>query len=429
MLTAGVAQLDITPPLGTHLRGYFEDRVAARVHDPLFVRSLALECRGAAVALAICDVIAIDRAYLDRAKARIAAATGLRPEQVLIACTHTHTGPETGDDPYTEFLVGRVADSVRLAWQSREPAQVGSGRADEDRVVFNRRYRMADGSVQTNPGIGNPKVVEPAGPVDPEVGVLALRRPGGSTLGLLANYALHYVGIPDDADAVSADYFGFVSALLQRMKGETFVAALSNGASGDINNLDVLGGTQPRNDRYQHTERVAALVAAAALWAWNEATFAADVPLGAAIREVVLEPRPAPTPADIAHAEEIMAREHAGEPVLMGERSFARRVRRLAEDPPRARPTWVHALRIGGLGIVGAPGEFFCELGLEIKGRSPFRQTMVIELANDCVGYIPTRRAFSEGAYEPESSPYAPGFGEQIVETAVSLLTELHARA
>ena len=71
------------------------------------------------------------------------------------------------------------------------------------------------------------------------------------------------------------------------------------------------------------------------------------------------------------------------------------------------------------------PGEFFVELGLDIKARSPFGQTMVLELANDSVGYIPTRRAFDEGAYEPESSPYAAGFGEQIADAAVELLSSI----
>jgi hypothetical protein len=145
------------------------------------------------------------------------------------------------------------------------------------------------------------------------------------------------------------------------------------------------------------------------------------------MEEIVLEPRPAPTEEDKARAEEIMERERTGAPVLMGERSFARRVRRLMDRPAEPRATWVQALRVGELGIAGVPGEFFCELGLEIKRRSPFAQTMVIELANDSVGYIPTRRAFEEGAYEPESSPYAAGFGEEIVETAVRLLEGLAA--
>ena len=426
MLTAGVSQVDITPPLGIGMRGYFEERTATTVHDPLYVRSFALQSDTGAAALAVCDLIGLQRKYIDQAKERIAEATGLRPDQVLVSCTHTHTGPHTGDDDYTQFVVGRIADGVRIAWDRREPALVGWGRGVESRVVFNRRYRMKDGSVQTNPGLGNPEVVEPAGPVDPEVGVMELRRADGGALGLLANYALHYVGIPDDHHAISADYYGFFSALMQRMIGGDFVAALANGASGDINNLDVLGNVRTANDRYQHIERVAGVVAAAALWGRNEAEFTDQVSIGSALAEVTLQPRPAPTAEDVARAEEIEARVAEGKPVLMGERSFARRVRRTAETPPEPRNTVVQALRIGDLGVASAPGEFFVELGLAIKQRSPFAQTMVLELANDSVGYIPTARAFEEGAYEPESSSYAPGFGEEIVDTAVGLLEGLH---
>jgi neutral ceramidase len=431
-LRAGAACLDITPPLGTRMPGYFHERRAAAVHDPLFVRSFALEREGQgrgcadALAVAVCDLIGVTRAYMDRAKERIAETVGLSPERVLICCTHTHTGAEIGEDAYTEFLIGRIADAVRLAWEQREPAEAGWAGATEERVVFNRRYRMKDGSVQTNPGIGNPEVVAPAGPIDPEVGVLCLRRPGGETIGLLANYSLHYVGIPEDGHAISADYFGCFSALIQRLQGETFVAALSNGACGDVTNIDVIGQARPKNDRYQHTERVAARVAAAAFWAWNEMSFATDVPLGGAMTEVALSRRPLPSDAERARAREIEAAVAAGHSVTMGERAFAARVLRRMSDVPESVSTWVQALRVGDLALVSAPGELLVELGLEIKRRSPFGQTLILELANDSVGYLPTRRAYEEGAYEPEASLFAPGVGEQIVETALGLLDRLY---
>lgn len=419
MLRAGAATLDITPPLGTKMPGLFHERRASEIHDPLFVRAFCVERDGSAVALAVCDLIGVKRTYLDRAKARIAREADLAEDRLLISCTHTHTGAETGDDAYTEGLVGRIVDAVRLARSRLEPAEVGWARATEDRLVFNRRYRMADGTVRTNPGIGNPDAREPAGPVDPEVRVLGLRRPGGSTIGLLANYSLHYVGAGDSERQISADYFGYFSRIVQQMRGETFVAALSNGACGDINNIDVKGGLRPDNRNYQHTERVAARVAAAALWAWNEMPFVPDAPVGGAMEEVALSRRPV-SDADVARAREIQARKEG----TMAERGFARRVLRAAALPEKV-PTWVQALRVGDLGIVGVPGELFAELGLEIKRRSPFRQTCVIELANDSVGYLPTRRAFEEGGYEAESSPFTPGVGERLVETAVDLLNRL----
>ncbi|HEX2037564.1 MAG TPA: hypothetical protein VHS99_25590 [Chloroflexota bacterium] len=434
MLKVGAACLDITPPLGTPLRGFFNERRAAAVHDPLYVRSFAFEQEGGeGIAVAVCDLIGVGRTYLDRAKARLAESTGLAPHGVLIACTHTHTGPETGEDSYTEFLVGRIADAVRLAWERRAPAEVGWGRASEHRVAFNRRYRMRDGTVQTNPGVGNPEVLEPAGPTDPEVGVLGVRRPGagesGGAIGLLANFALHYVGTPDAQRAVSADYFGYFAQQIQRLRGESFVAALSNGASGDINNIDVLGGSRPANEHYQHTARVGAVVAAAALWAWNEMVFSPDVPLGAAMAEVALTRRPLPSDADVARARETEARVAAGERVLMGERAFARRVLQRISGTPDEISTWVQALRLGELALVGVPGELFVELGLAIKQGSPFEQTIVLELANDSIGYIPTRRAFEEGAYEPEASLLSPGQGERVVESAIALLHQLKGAA
>lgn len=130
MLKAGAACLDITPPLGTAMPGYFHERRAGAVHDPLLVRAFALENGGTGVAIAVCDLIGVKRAYLDPAKARIAETTGLTLEQVLIACTHT--GAATGDDSYTEWLIGRIADAVRLAWERREPAEVGWGSAAEE---------------------------------------------------------------------------------------------------------------------------------------------------------------------------------------------------------------------------------------------------------------------------------------------------------
>lgn len=425
MLTAGASCLDITPPLGIGIRGYFTERTAANVHDPLLVRSFVLENGSDAVAIAVCDLIGVQRKYLDQVKERVAEHTDLRPEQVMIACTHTHTGPWTGEDDYTAWLIDRLADGLRVAWRAREAAEVGWGRAEEARLVFNRRYRMVDGSVQTNPGRQNPDVVEPAGPIDPEVGALILRRPNGEPLGVLGNYTLHYIGAPDGNDTLSADYFGYFSTMLQRLRGGCFVAALSNGAQGDINNIDVFG-PGPRNKNYEHCERAGALVAANVLWAWNEADFSSDVELGAAQTELTLTPRPPATAEDFARAEDIERRLEAGEKVLMGERSFQRRIRRFEKEPPREHTTLVQAIRVGDLALVSAPGELFVELGLDLKRRSPFGQTQVLGLANDSIGYIPTRRAFAEGAYEPESSPYQPGFGEAIVDAGVELLNELH---
>ncbi|MBT3267594.1 hypothetical protein HN371_10595 [Candidatus Poribacteria bacterium] len=425
MLTAGAACVDITPPLGTLIPGLFHERRAEAIHDPLHARSFVVGLGDEAIAVVVCDLIGIKRDQIDRAKAAIEDATGLPPARVLVCCTHTHTGAHTGDDAYTAFVVQRIADAVRLACERREPAEIGWASGHEDRVVFNRRFHMRDGGVRTNPGSGNADVIEAAGPVDPEVGVLCLRRAGGGTVGLLGNYALHYVGGGDHERAVSADYFGWFSQFIQALCGETFVAALANGACGDINNNDVLGTSRPKNDRYQHTKRVAALVASAAYWAVSEMELTGDASIGAAIEEVRLQRRAAPTADAVATAE------HDGQQTgaTMGQRAAARRVARAGADTSSHALTWVQALRIGDVALVGVPGELLVRLGLDIKRRSPFGQTMVLELANDSIGYLPDLRAFEEGGYEPEASVFQPGVGEQIADAAVALLDDLHAQA
>ena len=423
-LRAGAACVDITPPLGTMIPGLFHERFAERIRDPLHARAFVVEGAGQGAAIVVCDLIGVKRPYLDRAKERIGESTGLAPGCILISCTHTHTGAATGEDAYTAFLIERIADVVRLAWDSREPALVGSGQAEEDRVVFNRRFHMRDGSVRTNPGAGNPDVVKPAGPVDPAIDVLCFHNTNEKPLGVLVNYALHYVGVPDSERTVSADYFGAFSRLFQGLRGEPFVAALSNGACGDINNHNVIGGVRPKNDRFQHSERVAGMVAAGAFWAWNEVEFNGETVVGGTMEEIVLDRKGAPSEADLEHVKEIKGKEKT----TMAERAFVRRITQRMGDVPDQVSTWVQALRIGDLGIAAVPGELMVELGLDIKARSPFDHTMVIELANDSVGYLPTRKSYDEGGYEPEASLFQPGCGELIADTAVELLEQLFAQ-
>jgi hypothetical protein len=429
-MRAGTACLDITPPLGCRLRGWFTERIATAVRDPLRVRAIALDDGATGLAIAVCDLLQADRGVLDAAKARIAKSTPLRPSQVLLSCTHTHEGPELDDDSYREHLAGQIAAAVTAAWEAREPAAAGGGRAGEPRLLFNRRFEMADGSVLTNPGLGHPNAVRALGPVDPEVAVLGLRRPNGRLLGALAAYGLHYIGVPGDDHSISADYFGEFCRQLPALAGEEFTAILANGASGDVNNLDVSNPRGPANDRGQHTRRVGGLVAAAALWALGEAEFSDEIRLGAAVAEVLVPAKPEPTAAEMDRARDVAARAARGEGFSMGDRVASYRLLRGCATHPGPRPsgavaTWVQAMRVGDVGIVGLPGELFAALGLDIKRRSPFPLTLVIELANDCLGYLSTRAGYDEGGYEPASSDFAPGCGELLCDAAVELLQSL----
>jgi hypothetical protein len=442
-MKAGAAKVNITPPLGIKMFGYFEERLARDVHDDLHAKSLVLGDGEVKLAVVVCDLIGVSREYLDRAKALINERCGIPPSNVLISCTHTHTGPLIEDMGYGDVLAQRIADSVQVADNRLAEAELGCERVEEPKPLANRRYMMKVGTVWTNPGTHNPDIVRPAGPVDPEVGVLCAREPNGSTISLLVNYAMHYAGLSptekrEDMYTISADYFGVFSEMIQRMRGEEFVAILANGTCGDIG-YNAMNPPKGVNKYFGDAERTASLVAAEAHWAWNQMEFHSSMKLRAAMEELTI-PRRMPTRDEVELSRKFMSGE--AEPKNMAHYAlkyfFGPKIGELQSAPREAR-TWVQVLAIGDLvAIVGLPGEVFVEHGLRIKKGSPFKHTLILELANDGwpnIGYVPTLKAFEDagameasGSYETTAgvNMLSPKAGDMMVASATRMLNELY---
>ena len=432
-LQAGAARVDITPELGCHMCGYFQDRVADDVHSPLFAKAIVLADGETTMGLVICDLIAVPRKVADEAKAMIEAETGVPPSQVLVAGTHTHYGPSivgalgtpTQED-YAAWVPRRIADAFVMAHRRMAPAQMAHGGGACPTEVHNRRWVMKDGSVRTNPGYQNPELDHPAGPADPELGVVVLRTPEREPIAVLANLALHYVG-GGPATWISADYFGAFGDALRRCAGADFVAVMANGCFGDINNCNFRRAAPPQAYPYATVERVANVAAGEAWKVWStlrEDDFTSEVRLGARLDEVGFEGR-MPAAEELAAAR---ARVESGEDWSDGEWLYARELVMLA-DEPSAIDVPLSALRIGDVGIVGLPGEVFAAIGLNIKAASPFERTMLVGLANDSVGYVGTDEAIRAGGYETRLCRHvrAPlGTAGLWTETTTRLLAELH---
>jgi len=221
----GAARVDITPPLGAHMQGFFQDRLADDIADPLYARAVVLRNDETAVAIVVCDIIGAGRCDIDIAKTRIAGLTDIPPDGVFFSCTHTHYGPTTlqlahipKEEAYTEWAMRKAADAVKLACNRLRPAKVGvaSGQCPEE--THNRRFRMADGTVKTNPGFGNSEIVAAAGPTDPEVGLAVFLDEQDAPIAALCNYSLHYVGGVRHGDT-SADYFAIFADRVQELLG------------------------------------------------------------------------------------------------------------------------------------------------------------------------------------------------------------------
>lgn len=422
-LRAGTATVNITPPLGSSLAGGMTNRIATEIHDELHVRAIALDNGQARIALAVVDSCAVPRSVLDRSKELVSNAAGVPAGHLLISATHTHSAPPAThlfqsipDPKYVDWLAVRIADAIRLAFHRLEPARLGWGVGREERLVFNRRYYMKPGAippdpfgrttdrVQMNPPVGSPDIVKVAGPTDPEVGVIAIESADGGPLALLASYALHYVG-GTGANDVTADYFGVWANSIKRIAGlqdsrrfPEFVPILSNACSGNINGVNFLGKPR-RYAPYEQMQRYADTLAAECYRVWRNIDFQDSLELGGSIEELDLSTR-LPDAEDVAAARKLLASAPQGTQYKERPQIYARETLLLGEEYPRTVKAPVQALRIGSLGIATFPGEAFVELGLEVKAKSPFRPTMLIELANDYRGYLPTVEGHELGGYE-----------------------------
>jgi hypothetical protein len=231
--------------------------------------------------------------------------------------------------------------------------------------------------------------------------VLAVR--DGKTrkpLAIFANYALHYVGgLP--AGQMSADYFGeFARLMPTRVRGgEDFVAMLSNGASGDINNLPFLLRRPPREPGEQ-IRIVAGKTADAAWFAWGKIEdYASSVPLGMIERDITLNLR-RPTEAQIKSAKATLAITDASQRARLPKKaeSYARKTMAMIEGGQITVP--LQAIRIGDTALCAIPFETLVEIGLELKRRSPFPNTIVVGIANGYNGYLPPPNQHELGGYE-----------------------------
>jgi len=429
-LAAGAARSVITPPLGVHMPGFFTDRTAKDIHDELYARCLVLDAGDAAVAMVNCDLIAAERADLDVARKRAAELTGLHPENILIACTHTHYGPATlsvfqtpKDEAYTAWAMERIGDAVALAWNRRAPAAIGWTRAFCPEEVHNRRWHMRDGSVRMNPGYQNPDMVRPAGPTDPELVILGVFDHQHGLMASVVNYALHYVGGPF-GETISADYFGVVDQTLTRLSRPDSVHLLLNGCCGDINNCNF---TQPPPEYphpFYHVERVGRRIGTLAFAALQGVRERDAAPILRAAVEPFTFRRRHPTPEELEQARNLTAGET--DAAVDRDRLYARELLLVAEEPLE-RESIIQALRIGDGAVVGLPGEVFVEIGLEIKQRSPFAFTQTAELANDYLGYIPPDRALAERGYETRlarSAKAAPRMERAFTKAALAALQQ-----
>ncbi len=450
---AGAAASNITPHMGVPLDGtIMQTGPAKQVHDELWARCMVLSDGTTTLAIIVVDSTMISTDVHEAAKKRIESELGIPQQNICISATHTHSAPRviTGlvDDDlhrdYLDWVVVRIADGVRRAHNNLVTAEIGWGSFDEPRFVHNRRWFVKNGAespfgetgekVKMNPGANRDNLDRPAGPVDSEVFVMALRRAEDrQPIAIMGNYGLHYVGgVP--GGSVSADYFGAYAGQVQKQwmadrLDPPFVGLMSNGTSGDVNAND-FSGERKKYLPYERMNSIAGSLAEDTGQVLESLNWQTDASLDAAAIDLTLSVRK-PDAERMDWADKAKAPDDT-RLRLTRPQIYAREALFLA-DYPDAVTIPLQAFRIGKLAITQSPCETFAETGLGIKAESPFQgNTFTIELANGYAGYLPPEEQFEYGGYETwpaRSSFLEPGAEGKIREGLLDLLTELKQRA
>jgi hypothetical protein len=423
----GFGASDITPPLETRILGGFNRLMAKGVHDKLWVAACVVTDGHSSVALVGTDTLFMPRTIVEHARRLIQNETGISGEHVLIGASHTHHGGYVGRDPendreahYLDQLPKSIATAVCEAWKGLRPAKVGIGVGKEDSITFNRRFLMRDGRVITHPGKpGTPHhqdIVCPAGPIDPDVGVLAFRAGDGKVTGIVVHYACHNTVM--DGDQFSADYAGQLPKHLKRIHGESTPVVFLLGACGDLTQVD--NRSTAREFGASHADMMGSKLAAETSRTIDRMKWLNEARISVRTETVLL-----PVREDIDVERERPAFGlGSGEGV---EKFYSRRQKDLEElrrKTPRI-ATEIQGVRIGPLALVTNGSEYFCADGLHIKKCSPFQPTWVVTLANDSLGYVPTAQACVSGGYEPRGRKFALDASQRIVEISLQALKKL----
>jgi hypothetical protein len=404
----------------------------------LHARCLVLDDGRTRIAVVVVDSCVLDRSLLDEAKRLAEKRTGIPASCMFISTTHCHSAPAAvgalGTDPdlrYRGFLPGKIAEGIERAMKNLAPAQIGWAVGCLPSVPQSRRWIARPDKIQEDPfgqrttratmhpGYRNPDWEEPSGPMNPDVPVIAVRRPGGRPIALLSNFSIHYVG----AAALSADYFGVFSRRIGELIGAgdgdpPFVGMLSNGVSGDAYLKDY---SRKEPEKFDFNS-IAEIVAEEAAAAYRRIQWKDWEPLAVAESNLELAVRP----PRVEWAKPILDKIAEEKRPFKSLTDYYAREQILLAQMPATRMLRLEAVRIGTLAMAGIPCEVFAITGLRIRAASPMDYTFTVMLANGWDGYLPPPEQMAMGGYttwlarssclEPQAEPKIRARIAQLLE-------------
>ncbi|MBR2930272.1 MAG: hypothetical protein IKC32_03475 [Clostridia bacterium] len=440
----GYARVNITPPLGVNIAGYYKERIADGVLDELEACAVAVESGDKRAIFATVDHCGLTHDFLDPWRTEIAERTGVARDAIYIHSTHTHQGPACfANHPnpknveYVDFLRSRVIDVCTLALGDLKDAKMGIGVGEAKNVAFIRRYRMKDGTAKTNPGVNNPDILHSIGDTDERVNVVRFDREGGETV-VIVNFGNH----PDvvGGTKISSDWPGMTRRTVEKCIDNT-KCILFNGAQGDVNHVNVHPKAGDFNDMfndfdgcsrgYGHARHIARVVTGAVMSVYDKVEWLENTNLRY-MERIVDIPSNKADPKDLPLAHKYHELHLAGRDdeipykamMLTTVVAEAGRMVRL-ENAPDAFPMSFTSIAIGDVAFFGIPGEPFTGVGRGIKEAEGWKMVLPTCNTNAKRGYFPMKDSYDEGGYEARGSNFKAGVAERIIDEALDMLSKL----
>lgn len=420
-LQVGVAEINITPPIGVAMVGALTPRPSTGIDDPLLIKALVVQSGETTLAVVALDLAFLPRYWGDRCVRLASEQTGIPAEQIVWCATHTHTGPiadahvypdgvAPSDLAWLEKLPGQFAQAVSDASARRRPARLSRCRTFCLDVASSRRIRFKNGLDLNcwNLGAADTEVQSLgfASHVDPEVNALCFDSESGTLTAVIWTFACHTNA--NFGPHFSADYPAVVAEQVRQKFGANCFSLFLPGPCGDVNPLVP----------WKELGKRMADVLIPAIEARRPV--ADPLPIQALKRDITIPARP------FRPDEEWRRRVSGWSPDLI--RWFEWSESRMKELNQRQINTVLQAWRIGDIGFISVPGELFVERGLDLKRLSPFPWTYPIELGGDSVGYLVTHAAEQSVGYESlhcwVSRLDAEGV-DRLIEGGLDLLKEL----
>jgi len=372
------------------------------------------------VAIVACDVLFVTRDFIDPALKEIEQSTGIAPDRVLVNATHTHHAPCTAsvhgyvrDDVFTKRVQQAIVKSVQQA-----NANLAGGDAEflfklseEKTVGANSRVLLSDNTIWWTGALSDP--VRHTGPFDPQLPVFAFRGENKKLRALLYNHSTHTIG--SRAPGVrSPSFYGLAAQELEPELG--CKVSFLEGASGSTHNITGV----PVDEAVRRMKRV--IVEALAQAEPHAVTKLLSIKRAFPFKVRTFD----------ESVEDEKVASYCNKRIPTGAQGvidvFRDMRRQLKGEQGKTRETFLQAVVMGDVAIVGVPAEYFTIFGTDIKKRSPYKYTYVAELANDWIGYLPNLEAHQLGGYQTWMGLHSyaePGTGERVADTAVEMLKEL----